>query len=515
MKSARNGWGWGCCCMVLWMAGCAKPTLMPVAPYAELHQPDGRLECQYDLNNDGRPDYAEVVGNNGRVAMLRYDQDFNGEFDEEVLLEQLDRSQVREFYILLDSIPYNMVAELYAQGRFRFFYPPSRQIAPFPAMTDTSFPEYFGVAHTTLGMESKYYDGQQLSNGTDVYLTRGNARWMELVDYTMNSMRHAYVYLWPQTHFDIELHNMQQGFYHSTQPTFFGYSIATSALGSIHGRNGHQRILVEVDRFCREIMRVTKGRVQITIFSDHGHNLLPSQFVPLYDTLKEMGYRNVDHLEQPNDVIVPRFGPVTAASIYTLQPARVAADVVGIIGVELTAYCEGEQIVICSRNARARLDWLADDERNTTAAHPQNLRFRYTVDSGDPLQLLPIIEQLQAAGKMDAEGFIADADLFAATITHTYPDPCYRLWRAWHGLMQYPAQVLVSLADGYFQGTRFFNFFVSMQSVHGNLNAPGSTGMVITTAGPLPPAMRMHDIPAELAKLGLHPLPDRQLSLQP
>ncbi len=100
---------------------------------------------------------------------------------------------------------------------------------------------------------------------------------------------------------------------------------------------------------------------------------------------------------------------------------------------------------------------------------------------------------------------VADADWFAATTEHVYPDPLYRLWRAFHGLLVNTPDVLVSIEDGYCYGTSFFNLWVNLKSAHGSLRRSSTHGFVMSTAGRVPDPIRMKDLTTQLQNLGLNP----------
>lgn len=76
---------WATAATAAW-GGCAEPgpTYFPVAPLAEERLADGRVSRLYDLSGDGSADYSEVLSAEGRVALLRYDVNGDGTFEEEV-----------------------------------------------------------------------------------------------------------------------------------------------------------------------------------------------------------------------------------------------------------------------------------------------------------------------------------------------------------------------------------------------------------------------------------------------
>ncbi|MDW8168191.1 MAG: hypothetical protein RML74_06885 [Acidobacteriota bacterium] len=91
-------------------------------------------------------------------------------------------------------------------------------------------------------------------------------------------------------------------------------------------------------------------------------------------------------------------------------------------------------------------------------------------------------------------GFVADADLFAATHAHSYPDALRRLWEGLTSYVRHPASVLVSLEDGYYDGSDIFDLLAVLRATHGNLRRAQTEGFVLTTVKPLPEAIRAADL---------------------
>lgn len=475
-------------------SGCAGPgpKLAPVAPLESVSTDTGEVEHRYDMNNDGRPDYAEVLNADGRIHSLRFDTDDDG-----ILEATVDRlgsgASVgdRQLVVLLDSIPYGVVRDAWQAGRFRLFPPPSRVISPFPVMTDLSFSEFFGVSPSP-GAESEYYDGKILHGGYDVYAAEGNAGWIDHTDYHLQFIAHAVAYLWPDIWYGHELGKIQRHFFRGQENPFVGYVVTTSGLGATQGRSGHQSALVRLDRFCQAVMFELRGRVQITLMSDHGHCLLPSKRIPLSDLLKKFGYRVTSRLRGPDDVIVPEFGVVNFAGVYTKSPGSVARDLIGVDGIELTTFLDkDDSVVVQSRDGLARIRRSAGGG------------YAYDCEQGDPLQLLPVVDALRRNGEVGPDGSIADDALFDSTKDHLYPDALHRLWRAFHGLMVNPPDVMISVQDGWHCGSALMTRLVDVSAAHGSLNAESSSGFVMTTNGQLPEVIRMEALRAELVRLGV------------
>lgn len=476
-------------------AGCAGrgPRLFPAAPLNNHALPSGGAERLYDLDGDGDGDFAELLAADGRIAALRYDLTAAGRPGETVELGGIDPAEQRDLVILLDSVPHEVVDALWRHGRLRYFPPPARVISPFPVMTDVCFAAFFGVVPP--GVESEYYTGSKLTSGVSTYLGEGNTPWLDFVDYRMRPLGHALAYSESAPWFSHELRRIQENFLASDAPVYVGYCVGTSALGSQFGRNGHLAAMIEVDRMCQYIMYATRGRARITLMSDHGHNLVQSGHAALTETLQAVGYELSETLDSPQDVVVPQFGVVTCAAIHTRQPSRVARDVVGMEGIDLVAYRDGEQVVVLGPDTEARIVHRHDN------GGP--VRYAYVPEIGDPLQLLPTLASMREAGRLDEAGFADSGAWFEATQDHPYPDAVHRLWRAFDGIVRNTPDVLVAIRDGWHVGSMTFAEFRKMHATHGNLGRLSSTAFCMTTAGPLPEVQRMEDLREALLRTGV------------
>jgi hypothetical protein len=140
------------------------------------------------------------------------------------------------------------------------------------------------------------------------------------------------------------------------------------------------------------------------------------------------------------------------------------------------------------------LSWTADAADVPVRA----IRYRYIMLDGDPLGLASVFNSLHAAGKLDADGFAADADLFAAAPLGDFPDAAARIrgWATNH--VQNRADILVSLRRGYYHGRPWFGQVVQLTGTHGSLEKTSSLGFAMATYR-LPSAVRLSDlIPASL-----------------
>ncbi|MFQ5818030.1 MAG: hypothetical protein ACE5H2_08780 [Terriglobia bacterium] len=399
----------------------------------------------------------------------------------------------RWLIVCLDGVPYAELKALWNEGYFREFFSPSESIAPFPSDSETALTDAFH-ADPAPGYEHLYFNRaeNQLRGGMRATLTEEQIPYLALLDYDMGGLFKGITYFLPRKSYRADLGRLRQRFLESNEKIYLAHIASSDSLYHIFSREEMRALLVEVDSLLRELYYASAGKLRITLFSDHGNSLVTSRPVPLQTFLAEHGWRLTSSLAGPRDVAVPAYGLVGFMAVYC-QPAAVRAlarTLAEMEGVDLVVTATDGGVAIESRRGRAQLDWTPNGEQ-----------FRYRTEQGDPLALEPLLAQLARAGKMSSDGYVADADLFAATARHRYPDPAYRL-REWaRNHVRNRADILVSFAPGYHQGSRVFDRIVTLQSAHGSLDRAQSTGFAMSTDGPLPRVLRSQDLlPADLSK---------------
>jgi hypothetical protein len=442
---------------------------------------DGDVLASYDMHGSGKPDYVQRM-HDGRKTVLYFDDDHDGKTDEEMRLDAPDPSWPH-YLIVLDGVPYRVVAELWDQGYFRLFPRPSKVISVFPSMTDLALARLF---HTEpcLGVEALNFDREanRTRGGSGAYSAGRNSPWLDVLTYHAPESMGARPYLDPQRLFAQELRDMRRSFDGVRTGTASGYSTGTAGLGTRGGEEAIREYLKTIDRFCERLVYDRRGRVRLTLTADHGHDLTACQRINFKRHLAKSGFRQSDELDGPKDVVEIEYGLVTYAQFFTSQPGAVAAVLATHPAADVVVYAEGDAVVVLSVEGQARIGRTEGG-------------YTYTAERGDPLKLTPIIDQLRQAGKVSPDGVMDDAALFAATVDHVYPDPLHRIWTCFHGLMQKPPDVIVSLRDGYCHGYWMFEYGIGkVASTHGSLNAVNSTTFVMSTAGPLPEALRIEEV---------------------
>jgi hypothetical protein len=466
------------------IGGClsGKPSPFPATPIATRTTPAGDTTRTFDIDGDGRGDYAEVAGGDGRVRELRFAPRLDQPGDPFPPSHESADAPTRHLLLILDSIPFELVRAAYARGEFRLFHPPSQVVSPFPAMTDLCLNEFVGTSPAP-GVETQYYDGETLSDGWALYDAEANSPWHTRIDWHLPYDTHGKVYLAPRRGFQAELARIEQALADTPVHRFVAYSVGTSALGFQQGAEGHAFALAKLERFCRMLVQRARGRLNITLMSDHGHALGPSRMLDLRGLLRRGGFHVSANLVNSNDVVLLDFGLVSMAALHTPSPRAVAEHLARAEGVELALYRDPAGIHVVDRQGAARIEPCAGGWRYVRAEH-------------DPLALPNSV----GAG-LDT---CRDADAwFAATNDHIFPDAVDRIGRAFDGMVVHPPDVLLSLADGWHWGSPFLNRSVRVRGTHGNLSAAGTIGFVMSTAGPLPPALRMRDLAPALDRIGV------------
>jgi hypothetical protein len=444
----------------------------------------------FDTNGDRKADYWQILSADGRKHELRFKEAKNDQVITTVNLNTID-GEVPHFIIALDGVPFELVQQLYDEGLFRLFYRPSRIISCFPSMTDLTFWKIFG-GKQPLSYQAPYFDREKncLISGNDVYLSGQAADWSKKLDYRCSFNWDAIAYLIPQMVFEHELQGMKEIF-DKTQPgnTTMAYSVATAGLGTRGGREAILKYLRTIDQFCEQLVYERRGRVKITLLADHGQNMAGRERVTFKEVLEDAGYRLKDKIESPKDVVSIEFGLITYADFYTDDPAGVAQTILRDPAAELACYPRGNAVIVETLNAKAE---ITEDGG----------RFRYTCESGDPLALNGILENLRKQSKIDDRGFIDDHAFFTATVTHIYPDALRRIWLAFHGIVAKPADLIVCLRDGWVHGSEFFNVMIGgATSTHGSINRVNSTAFVLTMLGEPPAAMRPEEVMPAIERL--------------
>jgi hypothetical protein len=390
----------------------------------------------------------------------------------------------RYLVIVMDGVGYDLAAEMHRKGELKYFLPPSPLIVAFPSDTNPALVELLAPvgAVPAAGYEDHHFDPAENRMRGGIFHRFSRETFIEdnyrgLFDYHPHPVRMTVEYavpvLGPALNGAINLSRIKEEFRQSDEPLFLAYFDATDTAAHLGGKWLVRAQMRQLDRLAGELRR--KHNVEIIVLSDHGNDHRWLRRTNLAPALARAGFRVEGKLADDRSVVLPQYGLISNAVLYT-RPGREAAAAEAVLkakGVDLAVYREADSLVVVSEKGRARIARRQDADGTE--------HFRYDAGEGDPLQLKCVVEEFSRAGFADAEGFISEDNWLEATAGHLYPDPLRRLWRASNGLVEHPASVLVSLKDGYYTGSIWLNLFAWMQATHGSLRRAQSLGIVLST----------------------------------
>jgi hypothetical protein len=393
----------------------------------------------------------------------------------------------KKLLLCLDGVPYQTVEQLRGQGVFRLFQPPSRCIAPFPSMTNVGMKELLDT-DSPAGYEGLYFDraANGLSSGVRHYLRQRKkshhvTTYHRLVDYQEPVYFEFLVYAMPQQVFLADFNQFLAKFESSDAPVFVGYLKSTDGLIHLGGQEKLDWALRLLDEALTDLFEKRQGDMEIVLFSDHGNNMLGGQRLRLKDHLRRAGFKVGSQLEGDRSIVIPEFGLVTFAAIYTTaEPALVGRVSSQLEGVEFALHREDETVVVTSNAGQGRVIKSAGQ------------KYRYEPVDADPLGLNTVLKQL---GQLDAQGIAGDREWFEATAHHALPDILHRVSQAMGDQVKYRADVLLSLVDGFYAGNAVFDGLVELVATHGSARASCSTGILMSSHQRFPLYVRASDVP--------------------
>ncbi|HEY7089161.1 MAG TPA: hypothetical protein VH518_13785 [Tepidisphaeraceae bacterium] len=498
------------------LAGCASPSAPSLTfPRAPLTRNDH--EIWYDTNADGKPDFGLVRDESGKINLLEYDDNEDGRPDRIYRLSDYENSAVPHLVILLDSIPYQAVAERYRAGDFNFFDPPQKVIPPFPSMSEQIFSRILH-APPLPGVVDDAYDPRRNGHNSGILqrVEGYHQPWEYRCNYVATYWESVQSFLEPRKWFNIEMARARQALDTSPDRVTVVYIASSSSMLCKYARPGLDEVLDEAQRLCLQVLYERHGAVKISMCADHGHNLVKSQNIHFEQTLKAAGFNPTGKIQKPNDVVLDLDGLVTYLGIHTTEPQKVADALLTRSEIELVTYMEQDKVIVRDPRSAVGIEYRAPGRfryfplpwysgggqgwgpSSRGTAEPPPLPSPGVpgegIEVGDPLHYRPVLEALRAAGKLDADGFASDQDWFDATVDHQFPDAPRRLWDAYHGLVVDPPTIMLTVHDGYSAGDERLRQFITMLSTHGGLNQVNSATFLMTMNGRSHHPIRSFDI---------------------
>ncbi len=402
----------------------------------------------------------------------------------------------------MDGIPHSVMLELKKEGYFRTFYEPSRMVSVFPSITKPSFSRIW-KGGTPYGYERLYYDRHA-----------GKIMGFSLLEKALSTPKvhedykpgidflgfPGYIsYVFPNLFTNMTMKTFARLLQEHPNDRFVAYIGLTDPIAHIKGKESLKEFLRKFDRQLTDIVESLPFRLDMVLFSDHGNDFMENRPVDLSTPLEKAGFLDAQTLKAPKDFILLRNGFVSAAAIYTApRNCRPMSRIISRAeGVEHCFYASGDTIYVLQH----------DDE---AVIQRRGNRYRYHAIEGDPLAFKGIVARMKIEGKIDTAGYTADSDWWDMTKSHHYPDALKRIWQAFHGLVQHPANILVSMKAGYAfgpeifnlvtptsrrrliyaLGTEIFDFVTERVGTHGSLRFDQTNGFVMTNINVCPPYLR-------------------------
>ncbi|MGH7543352.1 MAG: alkaline phosphatase family protein, partial [Gemmatimonadota bacterium] len=230
------------------------------------------------------------------------------------------------------------------------------------------------------------------------------------------------------------------------------YMGSTDAVGHVGGREALRKHLLRVDEILDRFLASGGGRHRVVLLSDHGMSEESSRLFPLEAALDRAGFRLADTVRDTLDVVAPAYGLVGSIQLYTApgQEEAIARAVVAQEGADFAVWRDGVRSAAEGLDGRGR--------------------------EGGPA-LLP-----SRIGAVDGEGSVDPLDRPA----DLYPMLRERVRRALDEPTHHPADVLVSLEDGWHFGSALFDGVVEIRGTHGSARASSSVGFLASNVDRTP-----------------------------
>ena len=399
------------------------------------------------------------------------------------ILPDAEKENGKILFIAIDGIGYEMMHELQAKGHFKDFQPARPLIVTFPSATTIGFTGIFKPLDVGLvpGYESRFYSykDNKVIGGTpgDIYKIHVNYKtYFDAFRHTMHEK--AVMYAFPGVAGKEDLIRTERLLLESPKKIIMTYLGGTDGAQHLLGRTRMKRFMIFMDRFLTRMKKRydrTRGeRLKIVLFSDHGFHFDHLKMVATGDIEKALGQAGLNashHLIDENDAVVVEYGLLSAGVIMTKphHEEEAARAIHRLEGMDLVFWPEGNKVhLINSKDEEAYFDYHWPTQ------------YRYVSVKGDPLDY----EDLLRKRGYRVGQLIPDSAWKKITARAYYPDAGYRLYDAFHNLVENSAGVMFSVKPNYqfggFAALAGTYLKFGHKGTHGGLFWDTSAGMVMT-----------------------------------
>ena len=366
------------------------------------------------------------------------------------------------------------------------YFPVSHLISTFPSTSDVAWTDIFGDRPLP-GYQRTYFsaaaNSEIILNG--ITTTMEHERQMHWQ--TENDFVRTMGYVYALHVYKHEVRELVKNFLNTkiTGDNYYAY-IRTSD-DAQHLDRDIFAMLCMLDEQLQEMRAQYKARegrdLEILILSDHGNNHAGAgKRVQIRSFLEKNRYRIATAITNSKDVVLPTVGIESWVEIHNspVETENLLHLLTGLTGVDLlTAQVPdrtNQFIVMNSKGERAVIKW-----------NPAKNSYRYSTETGDPINYLPVIRDLAGKNKLDADGFAASDDWMAATLTNHYPLALERIVRAHTQITLNPATILISLDNAYVHSgwlVKKGSEMVIFGGTHGALDDLNSDGILLSSFAP-------------------------------
>lgn len=358
--------------------------------------------------------------------------------------------EVKTLFLSIDGIGYDMMKELKDEGHYKDFSDPSPFIVPFPSGTTTSYTGIFRPLNVgkVPGYETRFYSFKEdrVIGGTpwDIYKIKiGYKSFFDVFRHTI--CQKSVMYALPGVAGKQDLLDTEELILNSDKRIMFTYLGGTDGGQHILGRERTKRFVVFADRMIQRMKkryyRTHSEPLRIVIFSDHGFHFNNLELVSsgrIQKSLKKGGLKVAHHLEEdPNSVVLVKYGLLSGGVMMT-HPSKKE------LAARLLAEVRGVDLVFWPEKKK-RIHIVNSKKEEAFFEYRWPRSYRYVTVQGDPLDYEPMLrENGHRAGE-----WISDRRWRKFSWNHYYPEVGYRLYDAFHNLVENEASVLFSLFPQY------------------------------------------------------------------
>ncbi len=367
------------------------------------------------------------------------------------------------YFIILDGISHKMINELRQEGHFKQFGEPSLIISTFPSDTNIALTGIFQYLdpRKAPGYESKFYDRKKNK------IIGGRAHDYKMIEFPFRDqfdffhgkiIERSLIYAFPSIAAKKDFDAIQEEILTKPRDDYY-FSIINSLDGVNHigGKENAREICTYIskglDTLIEKYQKLHGQIPHIVIFSDHGfyyQRLNVYGIGDFSDPLEKAGFRLTDELKSPNDIIIVDYGNVGAGVAFIKHPIQdstileqAALAMLQLKGVDIIFYRISDKKigVFAMRDGGIENAFLF--------FKPDGNKYGYQILNGDPLKLRPIIRNIVKVFGPSPNNFYTKEIWFEATWNHVYPDPIFRTFKAFSGLVENYADIIFSLKPNY------------------------------------------------------------------